>query len=130
MGYYLDVLDDVEHITEELLLRDHIYDQKGQWYMRIDKRCAGVALPQEIGQLIHGAIQAQVRSEKPGYEWVKSAIEKINCHKAVLYALNILRLTDRAKPTHGFRLFERYEYKYLARRDNQGVRDHLVAQLQ
>jgi hypothetical protein len=129
MGYYHDMQDDAEQKKEELSLGERIYELEGAWFMRIDRKCPGVALPKEIGRLIQGAVQAQVRAEKPGYEWVKGAIEKINCHKAVLYALNFLQTTDRAKPTYGFRLFDESEYKEFTPGDSAGIRNYAAEQL-
>jgi len=119
------MLDDLVDDSKEIPLEERIHQEGGIWYMRIDKKCKGVALPPEIGRLVHGAIQAQTRVGKDGYEWVKEVLEKINCHKTVLYALGLLKTSDRAKPTYGFPLFDEKEYVEFAPQNANGIATHL-----
>jgi hypothetical protein len=65
----------------------------GKTYMRLDDTCDGVELPDDIAYPVRLGFWAQDRSKDPKNELSRDAFDRVNCHKAVLHALGLRRIT-------------------------------------
>ncbi|MBI5470371.1 hypothetical protein HY968_03600 [Candidatus Kaiserbacteria bacterium] len=95
---------ELKHAKEEGMPQvERIYHRYGKWYMRIDDKCRGVELPEDIARKMHESLVMTSQFAKARYrDAYFDSLYSRQCHGTVLFALGLATKEDLDRAHHTF----------------------------